>query len=191
MNVYIINGYPGSGKTTFEQNVQRILGDTNCKIYSTIDRVKEIAVECGWDGTKTPTNRKFLSDLKMLLTRWGEVPIKDIEKKINAFSEDLKYYIGSDEFGVVFVDCREPEEIDKLKQLFNAKTIFIDRPHYQRDTILNNSDKDVENYQYDQIISNDGSFFEFALKAADFAKPFLPAYRQGQVVIGLNGEIYS
>ena len=63
---------------------------------STVDKVKEIAAECGWDGVKSPKNRKFLSDLKDLLTEWGDVPYKDIERKLYMHEANLSEWFGPD-----------------------------------------------------------------------------------------------
>ena len=60
MSIYITNGAPGSGKTTFEENVKAIVGD-NCYILSTITPIKEAAKLFGWDWTKDLESRKFLS----------------------------------------------------------------------------------------------------------------------------------
>ena len=69
----------GVGKTTFEAKCKELVAANSTFWYdekqrmavdviSTVDFVKQIARECGWDGVKTPRNRKFLSDLKDLLT---------------------------------------------------------------------------------------------------------------------------
>ena len=80
VKVVIVNGKPGVGKSEFERQCaaqcnlfHRTTGfslgrDLWIDVTSTVDFVKEIATECGWDGTKTLENRKFLSDLKDLLT---------------------------------------------------------------------------------------------------------------------------
>ena len=79
MKVFVINGAPGSGKTTFEKFIQEEYSD--CAIISTVDYVKTVAKYVGWDGTKTLKNRKFLSDLKDLLTEWEDIPfISTVEK---------------------------------------------------------------------------------------------------------------
>lgn len=68
LKIVIVNGAPGSGKTSFENFCQEIMGDF-CQIRSTIDLVKEIAtIYAQWDGKKDLKSRKFLSDLKDLLT---------------------------------------------------------------------------------------------------------------------------
>jgi len=37
----------------------------------------------GWDGGKTPEDRRFLSDLKDALTRWKDVPYNETRMDIN------------------------------------------------------------------------------------------------------------
>ena len=54
------------------------VGPYSCRIISTVDFVKEVAKFCGWNGQKTPKDRKFLSDLKNILTQWNDIPYKDI-----------------------------------------------------------------------------------------------------------------
>ena len=44
------------------------------EIISTITYVKDIAKTIGWDGGKSPADRRFLSDLKDALTRWKDLP---------------------------------------------------------------------------------------------------------------------
>lgn len=41
--IYIVNGAPGAGKTTFETNIQKCMSSSFCYILSTVDFVKEIA----------------------------------------------------------------------------------------------------------------------------------------------------
>jgi CO dehydrogenase nickel-insertion accessory protein CooC1 len=76
MKIAIINGRGTSGKTTFETMVKKVgkARDYNIEIVSTIDYVKDKARTFGWDGGKSPEDRRFLSDLKDALTRWGDIP---------------------------------------------------------------------------------------------------------------------
>ena len=74
MKIYIVNGAPGSGKTTFEEYVSYISAPY-CYNLSAIDFVKEVATRCGWNGSKELKDRKFLSDLKRVLTEWDDIPI--------------------------------------------------------------------------------------------------------------------
>ena len=52
-----------------------------CNVDS-VNLVKSLATMAGWDGNKTEKNRKFLSDLKDLLSNWNDVPYKETIKNI-------------------------------------------------------------------------------------------------------------
>ena len=153
MKVYIVNGMPGSGKTTFEDCCANHIHPKGCHILSTIDCVKEIAKTCGWDGRKDDKSRKFLSDLKDLLTNYNNLPFKVISKKVGDIARD-------DPESAVFIDCREPNEIDKLRETFNAKTILIRRESVENEVWSNHADTEVFNYNYDYIIENNGSMLD-------------------------------
>ena len=63
-HIFIINGSGGVGKDTFVGLVSTQLNDMLKKFhtvinFSSVDKVKEIAKEIGWDGKKTEKNRKF------------------------------------------------------------------------------------------------------------------------------------
>lgn len=143
--VFIINGYPESGKDTFVDIV------TNIGIYfdkhdkytgalkegfltinsSTVDIIKHVAKILGWDGVKTPEARKFLSDLKDLSTNFNDYPNQKIINDVKACREsqiavnkatgDYYYHekvdnvLVNNAFKFWFIHCREPEHIEKLK----------------------------------------------------------------------------
>lgn len=132
-------------------------------ILSTVDFAKKIAKECGWDGSKTLKNRKFLSDLKDLLTEWDDVPFKIIKEYI-----DREYRLGFN--SIIFVDCREPQEIQKLKDAFNATTVLIRRPAIEKNEISNHADSEVFNYNYDLTIWNNSDIIGLEKKAKEFIK---------------------
>ena len=55
IDIIVVNGVGGSGKTTFENffmDIADLMDDSCCK-YSMVSRVKEIATYAGWDGGKT------------------------------------------------------------------------------------------------------------------------------------------
>lgn len=54
---------------------------------------------------------------------------------------------------IMFIHIREPEEIERAKIKFNAKTLLIKRESYDNIT-SNSSDANVENYNYDFVINN-------------------------------------
>jgi hypothetical protein len=129
-------------------------------ITSTVDFVKEIATECGWDGTKTLENRKFLSDLKDLLTKWNDVPYKTIINRAKTLPDNLDW--------IMFVDCREPAEIQKLKEGLNATTVLIRRPGDEETETSNHADAEVFSYNYDLTIFNNSDIINLENEAKKF-----------------------
>ena len=172
VKVVIVNGKPGVGKSEFERQCaaqcnlfHRTTGfslgrDLWIDVTSTVDFVKEIATECGWDGTKTLENRKFLSDLKDLLTQWNNVPYNMIVNRANRLPNNMDW--------IMFVDCREPAEIQKLKEGLNATTLLIRRPGDEETETSNHADAGVFNYEYDLTIENNSDIMDLAKKAKDF-----------------------
>lgn len=166
--IYIVNGAPGCGKTTFEDLCLKYVRYHAVDIYSTIDFVKDVAKYCGWNGEKTPENRKFLSDLKRLLTEWGNVPYKDTVNFVNHSIELFAEHDYHENEYAIFIDCREPEEITKLKVALGAKTVLIRRESSEQIGASNSSDRDVLEYQYDVIINNNGTVEELETETIDF-----------------------
>lgn len=168
--IFIINGSGGVGKDTF---VELVSVELNNKLkrfhtvvnFSSVDRVKEIAREIGWDGRKTEKDRKFLSDLKSLTKDYCDMPFQSMKNKIKEFLE-------SEEGQVLFLHIREPEEIKRVANEFGAKTILIVRDSVTQIT-SNTSDKNVFDYHYDFIVDNNGTIEELQEKTKQFANKFL------------------
>lgn len=169
MKVVVINGAGGAGKDLFVAFCASILGSDKVKNYSTVDYVKAVAANIGWDGSKTDKNRKFLSDLKRTLTEWDDIPYRRTRVEIKNF-EDKMYRLGGKfaENGVIFIHCREPEEIQRFKDEFDAHTLLIRRESAESANWQNNSDNSVLNYQYDTEIWNDGSMEQLRKYAEAF-----------------------
>ena len=148
--IYITNGMARCGKDTFAKFLNDIVPTLK---YSSIDKVKDIAKLCGWDGGKTEKDRKFLSDLKLLTTEYSNMAFEAIKSKVSEFLEDSKHV-------VMLIDIREPAEIEKAKTAFGAKTILIENKNVK--TISSNmADANVFNYTYDYVVKNNGSLEEF------------------------------
>jgi dephospho-CoA kinase len=147
------------GKDTFAKFLNEIVPTLK---YSSIDKVKDIAKLCGWDGKKTEKDRKFLSDLKMLTTEYSNMPFKSIEEKVSEFLKD-------DLHQILLIDIREPKEIDKVKKFFNAKTLLIKNDNVKQ-VNSNFGDANVFNYTYDYTIENNGTLEEFKSTVENFAK---------------------
>ena len=147
--IFITNGMARCGKDTFATFLNDIVPTLK---YSSIDKIKEIAKLCGWDGGKTEKDRKFLSDLKLLTTEYSNMPFEAIRNKVDEFM--------SSKYSVMLIDIREPEEIEKAKITFNAKTILIEN-NQVKFISSNMADANVFNYTYDYTIKNNGTLDEF------------------------------
>ena len=164
VKVVIVNGFPGSGKTTFQRECEMLrydIGDGFCVSVSTVDFVKRVAHCAGWDMTKTPENRKFLSDLKRLLAEWNDSPYQEIVKKIKQFQKSKYDWI-------LFVDSREPAEIERFKKEFDATTVLVRRLGDETQVTSNESDANVLNYEYDFVVRNYGDMENLRMEAYRF-----------------------
>lgn len=163
--IFVINGSGGVGKDTFVELVSVELNDRFKKFhtvvnFSSVDKVKEIAREIGWDGKKSEKDRKFLSDLKSLTSDYCDMPFLSIKNKIEEFKE-------SNEGQILFLHIREPEEIKRVVDKFKAKTILIVRDSVMHIT-SNVSDKNVFDYHYDFVIENNGTIEDLRNKVRQF-----------------------
>lgn len=160
--IFITNGMARSGKDTFAEMLNKFVW---VRKYSSIDKVKSIAVHCGWDGGKTERDRKFLSDLKDLTTEYSDLAFKSIEQAVEIF-------MGDNFHEVMLIDIREPEEIARAKEAFNAETILI----YNKNVPIissNDADANVFNYVYDHVVYNNGTLDEFYEEVKKFAVDIL------------------
>lgn len=168
--IFVINGFGGVGKDTFVELVSLELNNKLKRFhtvvnFSSVDRVKEIAREIGWDGRKTEKDRKFLSDLKSLTRDYCDMPFRSMKNEIKEFLE-------SEEGQVLFLHIREPEEIKRVVNEFCAKTILVVRDSVTQIT-SNISDKSVFDYQYDFVVDNNDTIEELQEKAKQFVNKFL------------------
>lgn len=155
--IIVINGSGGVGKDTFIELCSEYVQIMN---ISSVDKVKEAAkVLAGWNGEKDEKSRKFLADLKNLGVEYNDAPLKYISQKAEEFkNSDNK---------IMFIHVREAQEIEKCKNLLNAKTLLITNKNVKA-IKTNISDRDVENFKYDYHIHNDGTLKELKEKAKQF-----------------------
>ena len=144
----IINGRGGVGKDTL---CDYFIKCYPARKFSSIEPVKKIARACKWEGGKEEKDRKFLSDLKCLLSDYNDLPF-------NACISAYLNFLDSDK-SIWFVMVREPDEIEKLKRTIQDKlggrcaTLLIRRPDVEK-TWGNMADDNVEDYHYDYIFDN-------------------------------------
>lgn len=183
--VVIINGKPQSGKDTFCKYAQGYCDDdesANTLIISSVDPLKEMLTQLGWDGTKTDKIRGMLMDMKQLWVQNQDGPTMFLFNNILEFH---KACTGDD--NIVFVHIREPEEI---KKLVNALTGFEsmgidvisllvirkggeDTPNQPAETRRSDDEALINSYEYDVTINNDEDLIKLQELAAEFVDKLL------------------
>lgn len=168
LKIVVVNGRPGSGKTTFEYIIKKKMS-AFCEMRSTVDLVKEIAMfYAGWDGNKDLKSRKFLSDLKDLLTQFDNVPFNDIVRYKDIWEDDMERYGVIEQPHILLVDSREPEEIQKFKDELGAVAVLIRRAEVESEETSNHADANVFDFDYDWVIENNGSLEDLERRTLDF-----------------------
>lgn len=161
--VVVINGKARVGKDLFVKYVSEEIGTIN---YSSVSELKNIATEYfGYnDSNKTAKDRKFLSNLKDLTTDYCNFCFNCVVSRVREFKKDK-------ENEIIFIHCREPEEIAKLKDTIpELKTLIIVSDREVEVVDNNHSDIEVLNYDYDFYIVNNGTKEELKEKAVNFIK---------------------
>ena len=154
LKIVLINGSGGVGK------------DTVCDIsknfcdfvynFSTVYEIKKVATILGWDGSKDEKSRKFLSDLKLLSTKYNNFPFNNIVSMCKTIREHEE---GTNEDVVIFIHCREPQELKKLQEALKCKSLLVTNKNVG-EIQSNMADANVTKYSYDYIIKNDGSLHD-------------------------------
>ena len=170
MKIICINGQGGVGKDTFV----RFCGSHESGIFniSMVDCIKNIASSVGWNGSKEPKDRKFLSDLKDLIAEYSDYPFQDVLQKIELAEKHhkwYKWYINFADELICFVHTREPKDIQRWKEQYGAKTLLIRRRKVEGN-YGNHADDRVFDIDYDYIVYNDGDLNELKKEADLFVR---------------------
>ena len=161
--VLIVNGKPRAGKDTFVELLSYMIPVYK---YSIIEKVKCIALDCGWKGKKEERDRKFLYELKKLTDEYSDMSFIDVYEKIEAFAKDeIKEVLFA-------VDIRDPEDIEMMKDLTGAFTVFIENENVPEIT-SNPADANVANYEYDFVIKNNGTMDDYKREVYNFLMALL------------------
>ena len=161
--VLIVNGKPRAGKDTFVELLSYMIPVYK---YSIIEKVKCVALDCGWKGKKEERDRKFLYELKKLTDEYSDMSFIDVYEKIEAFAKDeIKEVLFA-------VDIRDPEDIEMMKDLTGAFTVFIENENVPEIT-SNPADANVANYEYDFVIKNNGTMDDYKREVYNFLMALL------------------
>ena len=149
--IFIINGRAGVGKDKFVQLVSKYAKVVN---YSSVQSIKDLArIYFGYDeNIKSDKDRKFLADLKELTTKYCNFSFNETINTIDLF-------LNSNNKEIMFIHCREPEEIKKIKEAVpSCKTILILADNRVIKKVDNNyADRNTDKFNYDIILHNDST----------------------------------
>lgn len=159
--IIIINGNGGVGKDTFIHLVSKVYTDVDVWSYSSTDKIKEIAKTIGWDGVKDEKSRKLLADLKVLCDSYNDMTFRDMKHAVAEFTNSYGTFL--------FLHIREPHNIERARKEFDAITVLVTRDDV-KDITSNEADKNVRNYDYDYIITNNGSLEDLEEVAKQFVE---------------------
>lgn len=171
----ILNGYPRAGKDTFADLLlmQAKYYEWNTLKFSSADDAKLIAKNIfNWNGEKNDKWRNRLSMLVDFLDMNYDASYVSLNNIFQNFKQKNNH-------SLVTVMFREPAKIDKAKKLCKSEgiqciTVFISN-EIARTAIINNknichSDRNVECYDYDYYIDNNGSVTDLSERVIAFFK---------------------
>ena len=115
----IINGKGGAGKDTMCEMAAKHFRTMN---VSSIDPIKKIASQNGWNGEKDDKSRKFLADLKKIFTDYNDLPTEYFSINSEAtLTEFLNS--GEDTYGVLTQDIIISSKPSTRRVLAAGKTL--------------------------------------------------------------------
>jgi hypothetical protein len=104
-----------------------------------------------------------LSDIVDLSTEYNDAPFKDVLSLVTDFKNNKNFA----EYEALIIDMRDPKDIARAVETFGAETILIRNPNVEK-IESNHADANVENYEYDYIIENDGTLEQLGKVAKIF-----------------------
>lgn len=161
MKIICINGQGGVGKDLFVAYCAKETG--GIYNFSMVDGIKKIAEEIGWKGGKTLKDRRFLSDLKDLTSRYNDFPFTNTFNKVKTI---VLNYVSSEEL-IIFIHARESQDIDRWVKEYGARTLLIRRPEVEG-KYNNHADDEVFLMEYDYVINNSGTLEDLKDMARHF-----------------------
>ena len=170
MKVIVINGHAESGKSTF---VSMCKSYPNVDVYevSMVDAIKEMAKLIGWnESQKTPRDRKFLSDLKDLVDIYNDGSYEYVKHTLDTIAD---FHEPDPREIIVFVHARNIEDIDRLVNDYNARTLVIRRKFAEQIQINNRADTGWWAPRYDYSVSNNEGLNYLEQNSKDFMKHIL------------------
>ena len=112
LNVFIINGSGGSGKDTFCNYIEQLATEKDRfyhveSIYTSTP-AKQWAKKMGWDGSKLPSDRRFLCNLKDMLDYWNNATYNHIKDCFSSYYVTKFYHCYNKS---IFLSMQEKKKI--------------------------------------------------------------------------------
>ncbi len=155
--IFIVNGYPNSGKDEFKKLISKYIATYSTSI---INETKTFVNDLYGTSAKDDERRKLLSDTENFLAEVYNIPHQLTSAKVDLFLQSDKE--------IMLIDVRKPHIIKDLVDTFGFKTIFVKNSRHHK--AENDADMFVENYTYDYIIDNNGTLEELEKQAIEFVK---------------------
>ena len=179
INIVIINGSGGSGKSTFcNMCCDYAISKYNSIAHelSTVEWVKDVAKFCGWNGAKEEKDRAFLHAIKMALEDWNNSPNTTVTDKIAEYYYNTKKHLDYVNNFLFFVNIREKDSMDKFVAALAQKNLPEEIKLLKLLVINNNvplvngndGDKNVFEINYDCVIKNNQGLEELRYQARRF-----------------------
>lgn len=156
--IFLLNGFPGSGKDLFVSMVKVVTSvyepATQVLNLSTIDPVRNfLEQEYGLDKTKKPEDRNLMAAISKALNDHPQ------SLKVWRLRRDIEKFAMSGGRYIIFVHLRETELYDKITGKLNwlntqVETVLVLDQTKSREAFENDSDKGVLNYKYNYTIEN-------------------------------------
>lgn len=137
------------------------LGDYEERLSITAVRVQDVINKFGWGGYK---ETKFGDEIRALLQRLGT----EVGRQL--LGEDIwvtaAFKLMNSDENYVLPDCRFPNEARTVKE-FGGTVLRVNRPGFGP-VNSHASEVGLDDWEFDAVITNDGTQEEFAAKVDDF-----------------------
>ena len=142
--IMITNGSGGCGKDTLAEIMSKYVDVVK---YSSIDFFKELGTLGRMLPQKNEAERMLLYKLKKAFVEYNELPTI-------LCGEQIELFLQNNKDGLFIVDVREPEEIQKLKELYPQIIVVLIINNNVPIITYNSSDANVFDCVYDYVIDN-------------------------------------
>jgi hypothetical protein len=168
-----VSGKKRSGKDTFYTVAQKLLeGRYPVRRYAFADNVKKFAIKYLNIPNKDIKNEEY----RYILQGIGQMLRDEVSKDFwvhSLFTEiNNSRRINSSEISVI-TDVRYQNEVEAILSLDNSIVIKVENPNtFSIDYHV--SERDLDNFEFDFVIKNDGSISEYEEKIKTWLKQNLP-----------------